>query len=344
MDEMRFRSLCANADSLTVEQLRALRQRLRSLDARREVLARIDARSQALEHCVHCGGSALVRWGSTRTGLQRLRCKGCGRTFSAATGTVVARIRLPEKLQQALADMLGPAPSSCRRLAARLDVDKMTIWHWRMAILAALEGIGADRLGGIVEADETFVRESRKGSREWVRHARDPERFPAPPRPRNPLRWISSHTYSGVIFSSTWASALYPPKWQIPILTLTDRGGAQRAERLPDRRAENLVAVLEDRVRHDAVLCSDGDGAYRMFTRSRRMPHYRIDAKHGPKVIHGAFHIQTVNSLHSRFKAFMKPFCGPATKNLPAYIAWFIARLAGQITAQNNAWKRMLAA
>lgn len=333
MDEMRFRSLCANADSLTVEQLRALRQRLRSLDARREVLARIDARSQALEHCVHCGGSALVRWGSTRTGLQRLRCKGCGRTFSAATGTVVARIRLPEKLQQALADMLGPAPSSCRRLAARLDVDKMTIWHWRMAILAALEGIGADRLGGIVEADETFVRESRKGSREWVRHARDPERFPAPPRPR----WRDFSRLGLLRPAGT-------SKWQIPILTLTDRGGAQRAERLPDRRAENLVAVLEDRVRHDAVLCSDGDGAYRMFTRSRRMPHYRIDAKHGPKVIHGAFHIQTVNSLHSRFKAFMKPFCGPATKNLPAYIAWFIARLAGQITAQNNAWKRMLAA
>jgi hypothetical protein len=87
--------------------------------------------------------------------------------------------------------------------------------------------------------------------------------------------------------------------------------------------------VLEARVRPDAVLCSDGDGAYRMFARARGIPHYRIDAKNGPKVIHGAFHIQTVNSLHSRFKAFMKPFCGPATKNLPAYIAWFITRLAG---------------
>jgi transposase-like protein len=333
MDGMRFRSLCANVDRLSVGQIRELRRKLRALDARKEVLARIDARGQALECCVHCGAPALVRWGSTRTGLQRLRCKACLRSFSAATGTAVARVRLPEKLRQALADMLAPVPSSCRRLAARLGVDRMTVWRWRMRLLAAFDGVGARRLGGIVEADETYVRESRKGSREWVRHERDPQRFPAPPRPRwRDFRRLGLLRPAGL------------SRWQIPILTLADRAGARRAERLPDRRAESLVAVLEARVGRDAVLCSDGDGAYRLFARAHGLPHYRIDATHGPRVIQAAFHIQTVNSLHSRFKAFIRPFCAPATKNLSAYIAWFIARLADQQTAQNDAWQRMLAA
>ena len=337
MDGMRFRSLYANVDRLSVVQLRELQRKLRALDARREVLVRIDARGQALERCVHCGGSALVRWGSTRTGLQRLRCKGCGRTFSAATGTVVARIGLPEKLQQALADMLAPVPSSCRRLAARLGVDKMTVWRWRMGILAAFDGAGAKceaaRLGGIVGADETYLRESRKGSREWVRHARDPQRSPEPPRPRwRDFRWL------GLLLSAGLS------RWQIPILTLADRAGSRHAERLPDRRAESLVAVLEARISRDAVLCSDGDGASGLFTQTHGLPHYRLDATHGPRVIQAAFHIQTVNSLHSRLKAFIRPFCGPAKKNLPVYIAWFIARLADQATAKNNAWQRMLAA
>lgn len=336
MDGMRFRSLCANVNRLSVEQLRELRRKMRELDARREVLARIDARGQALERCIHCGGSALMRWGSTRTGLQRLRCKGCGRTFSVATGTVVARIRLPEKLQQVLADMLGPAPSSCRGLAARLGIDKMTVWRWRMGILKALDGsgeVGAARLGGIVEADETYTRESRKGSREWVKHARDPRRWPQPARPRwRDFRRLGLLRPAGL------------SKWQIPILTLADRAGARRAERLPDRRAESLVAVLEARVGRDAVLCSDGDGAYGLFARTQGLPHYRIDAKRGPKVIQAAFHIQTVNALHSRLKVFMRPFCGPATKYLPAYIAWFIARLADQQTAQDDAWQKILAA
>ena len=333
MDGMRFRSLCANVERLSVGQLRELRRKLRALDARREVLARIDARGQALECCIHCGASALVRWGSTHTGLQRLRCKACGRTFSAASGTVVARVRRPEKLQQVLADMFAPTPSSCRGLAVRLGVDKMTVWRWRVSILKALDGIGAHRLGGIVEADETYMRESRKGSREWVNHARDPQHFPAPPRPRwRDFRRLGLLRPAGL------------SKWQIPILTLADRAGAHRAERLPDRRAESLVAVLEARISRDAVLCSDGDGAYGLFARAHGLLHYRLDATRGPKLIQAAFHIQTVNNLHSRFKAFMRPFCGPATKYLHIYIAWFIARLAGERTAQNEAWERMLAA
>jgi len=184
MDGRRVRSLCANVDELTVARLLALRRRLRAIDARREVLARIGTRGQAFERRVHCGGSALVRWGATRTGLQRLRCKGCGRTFSTATGTVVARIRLPEGPQLALADMPGPRRGSCRRLAIRLGVDKMTIWRRRMAMLEAPDGVGAERAGGIVEADEAFQRESRRGSRDWARNEREPERFPAAPRPR----------------------------------------------------------------------------------------------------------------------------------------------------------------
>ena len=63
------------------------------------------------------------------------------------------------------------------------------------------------------------------------------------------------------------------------------------------------------------------------------LPHYQIDATHGPRVIQAAFHIQTVNSLHSRFKAFIRPFCGPATKNLSAYIAWFIGKHPARVAA-----------
>lgn len=52
-----------------------------------------------------------------------------------------------------------------------------------------------------------------------------------------------------------------------------------------------------------------------------------------------------VDNLHSRFESFMKPFCGPATKNLPGYAAWFITKLTGDETAAHGAaWQRLLAA
>jgi len=92
------------------------------------------------------------------------------------------------------------------------------------------------------------------------------------------------------------------------------------------------------------VLCSDGDGAYDLFARARATPHYRLP-KDGPRVIDTAFHIQTVNNLHSRFESFMAPFCGPAIKHLPRYAAWFLARLIGDAPpAQAEAWQRLLAA
>jgi hypothetical protein len=140
-----------------------------------------------------------------------------------------------------------------------------------MRILAALTGLGASTLGGIVEADEKFFRESRKGSREWVNHERDPACFPRPDRPR----WRDYHRLG-----------LKRPagisKYQIPVLTVTDRASARRADVLPDPRAESLVARLDAHVGRDAVLCSDGDGAYDVFARARAMPHYRLP-KHGPQ-------------------------------------------------------------
>ena len=47
--------------------------------------------------CPRCGALASQRWGTTRTGFQRRRCVGCGATFTARTGTV-------------LAGLVGPAP------------------------------------------------------------------------------------------------------------------------------------------------------------------------------------------------------------------------------------------
>ena len=47
------------------------------------------------------------------------------------------------------------------------------------------------------------------------------------------------------------------------------------------------------------------------------------------RVAAGCYHIQNVNSLHARYDNFIKPFCGPATKNLNGYIRWLELRLAG---------------
>jgi len=242
--------------------------------------------------------------------------------------------RDPFTPHQVLLDMFSDHPRSCRRLGQALGFDKMTIWRWRQKIIRALGGSGASQLGGVVEADEKFFRESRKGSREWVRHQRDPINHPKPDR----MRWVDykltgTHMPAGI------------SKYQIPVLTIADRSGSRRADVLPDHTATPLMAILARCLRDDAVLCSDRDPAYDFFARQAGLPHYRIDAKKGPFVIDKAFHVQTINSLHDRFERFMEPFRGPATKNLPGYASWFIARsVRTEPERINDAWDRLMAA
>jgi len=119
--------------------------------------------------------AARRRSGVDRRGLGRLRCRACKRTCSASAGSALAGLRRPEAFREVVRDMIcADRPASCRRLAERHRLDKTTVWRWRMHSLAVLEqATGA--LGGVVEADQTTRRESRKGSREWVRYAREPQ-------------------------------------------------------------------------------------------------------------------------------------------------------------------------
>jgi len=141
---------------------------------------RIDETPARPQRCPHCRDPRVQRWGATGRGLARLRCAGCRRTFTSVTGALAAGLRRRAAFERAVADMLGPEPSSCRRLAARLGVHHMTVWRWRIRVLARFVRTLPLASGGGVGV----VRESRKASREWVKHARWPAVFPPPPRPR----------------------------------------------------------------------------------------------------------------------------------------------------------------
>jgi transposase-like protein len=334
MDVKSFRRLCAALVDLTGPQLKELRVALRSLNARMQAIGAIERRREGTVACPHCSHGSSMRWGSTRIGVQRMRCASCRRTFSSTTGTVVAGIHSAARFHQVVIDMFSDHPHSCRRLGRAVGLDKMTVWRWRQKIIHALGACGASNLGGVVEADEKFFRESRKGSREWVRHQRDPINHPKP----NRMRWVDYKRTRTKLPAGI-------SKFQIPVLTMADRAGARRADVLPDHSASPLMAVLARRLRSDAVLCSDRDPAYDFFARQNGVPHYRIDAKKGPFVIDKAFHVQTINSLHDRFERFMEPFRGPATKNLTGYASWFIARsVRDEAERVEDAWDRLMAA
>lgn len=123
-------------------------------------------------------------------------------------------------------------------------------------------------------------------------------------------------------------------KWQLPILTVADCGGAHLFRRLPERKGVTLERAMRPLVPSDAVLCSDGANGYKILAAASGIEHFVVGSKAGTRVALGCYHIQNVNSLHARYKRFIKPFCGPASKNLNGYIRWLEVRLAGMRPAE----------
>lgn len=281
-------------------------------DARQRVETQIEIDS-AGEHrpCPHCGHDGKARWGRTRTGCQRWRCQGCTRTWCGTTASVVRGIHRPDLLLEATRDMFGDKPLSCRKLANKLGISRHTAWRWRMRVLSALRAGPAELLQGIVEADETFQRESRKGSREWVRHHRAPTIHPAPLR----RRW---HDYGRSGPPQAVAKA-----FQQAILGIADRDGRIDMSRLPDATRPSIAAALLPRICPDVFLLSDGAPQYQAIARQAGLGYWMLVAGRRSSRTPSTYHLNTVNGLHGRWKVFLRPFCGPATKNLELYARWF---------------------
>ncbi|CUH67607.1 Transposase [Thalassovita autumnalis] len=328
MKQTTFENILKRLHGLTPDQTAILMQSVQDMTAQSAAHTAIDTAARE-GVCPHCGSSHRQKWGRTRTGAQRYRCNQCNRTFNGRTGSSIAHLQRIDQFYRVLEDMFGDvAPSSIRHLARQLGVNKDTVWRWRQIILRSLSQ-SITPLSGIVEVDETFVRESRKGSREWVRHEADPINHPKPPR----LRWYE-YKLLGVLKERGLN------KWQLPVMTAIDRAGNRYAERLPDRKDPTIIQSLSPLICPDAALCSDGYPAYAKLAKTIGMSHVVLGTTPGTRKVNQTFHIQNVNALHSHLKAFLRPFKGPSTKYLDGYVNWHFVR---KTVSADAALKELLA-
>lgn len=120
--------------------------------------------AESVKACPHCGHTALKKAGS-KGGRRRFRCGNCRRSFNAFTGTPFARLRKFEKRVDYAGAMLQSMTLSIRKAASRLRINPKTAFRWRHRLLDGVRNLQPGILRGLVEADETYFRQSFKGSR-----------------------------------------------------------------------------------------------------------------------------------------------------------------------------------
>ena len=175
-----FRRFLDPLSKLNSAQIEDAQTKILDLRRKSEAISEIEARTNREHKYPFCGDPQRQKWGRTRTKVKRYRCWGCHKTYSGRTGSAIGRIHRPDLFMEAVKDMLdSPAPQSVRKLAKQLDLNKYTVWLWQMLVFTIIgkSSVPAS-FSGIIEADQTYQRESRKGSREWVRHFADPKKYP----------------------------------------------------------------------------------------------------------------------------------------------------------------------
>ena len=259
--------------------------------------------------CPHCASHSLQRWGHV-SGLPRYRCKDCRRSFNALTGTPLARLRKKERwAAQAQALMTG---ESVVEAAKRCDVAVSTAFRWRHRFLSAPALDKPAQLSGIVEADETYIRESFKGKRSDL---------PRPARKRG--RRIKKRGLAAE---------------QIGVLVARDRSGKTTDAVLAAHDRTSITAALAGVVTPANQLCCDGGKPIVGFARRAKIPCCILPKPGSPMPGAPTLHINNVNAYHGRLKEWLRPFHGVATVNLPNYLGWRRTIEALGNTAKPQQW------
>lgn len=245
--------------------------------------------------CPKCGCVENITKFGFKNGHQRFRCKNCGRVFNEVTNSFLMGTKKSIEIWKKFLDCMVNH-FSVRKCAIICDINKTTAFIWRHKILDLLS-IKMEKkvkLNGVIEIDETFFNISYKGMRNL-------------PRP--------------VHKRGTKASKRGISNEQVCVTCAIDRNKNSygKISNLGRVKINHLNKLFENRIGHYSIICSDSNSAYRKFSEELNCKHIEIRSD---KYKNGIYHMNHINSYHSRLKSFLRKFNGVATKYLNNYIVW----------------------
>ena len=241
--------------------------------------------------CIYCQSKRLRKHGFS-SGRQRFFCNGCSKTFVCTRGTAYFYQHKPELWQQYLSHMLQL--DSIRRCAKQLGIGVNTAFFWRQRYLSATENTFESSLEGIIEADETYIRESQKGSRHLNR----------------PARKRGSKASTPGLNHKDW----------IAVLTAKDRQHHEYDHVLKRVDGAEINRYLGAKIEDESILCTDAQPAYYKMCAEHHLFHVVLKDR---RVKNGLYHIQNIHRYHSQIKGYLSTMHGVASQYLPKYLGWF---------------------
>ena len=198
MDEKIFNEFISNIKNITKEQFYTLvkacaRNGNKQINLLSSITEQKLAEIGANDTCPYCDSSIKVHFGTTPSGIQKFKCGDCGKTFTRFSFTLLEKSQFSwdiwvEVLRMVLND------DSIEKIQTVLEQDFdckginiKTVFAMRMKLIYAMASVPPPKLSGVIQMDESFVRESQKGTRELVSYIKGEERKAR--YGRHPSKW-----------------------------------------------------------------------------------------------------------------------------------------------------------
>jgi len=255
--------------------------------------------------CPHCGSISIKKWGyaDKQKEKQRYMCNDCETTFTDTTASPLDHTKSSlRKWGDFIKCMIRGL--SLRKTAEYVGIHYTTAFHWRHKILDSLDVLLNDtNLKGTVQVDETFVLESCKGNHKHNQNFQFPNGRKARKRGGKAKKRGLSKDQVCIACGIDQRNHL--------VMTVSNYGHIS---------SDTIEKVYDKKINEVSILCSDGLKEYKIFAQNHNFEHYVIPSG---KYKNGIYHINNVNSLHSRFKSWLEHFKGVSTKHLQNYVTWF---------------------
>lgn len=242
--------------------------------------------------CPRCGDVDVYQMRDRKTGERnkdyRWRCRGCGKPYTARTGTVFEETRLPltvwcHAFWRACSSKKGVSALQIARECEITHKSALFLMHRvRLAMDGGMQGGG--KLGGTVEVDETYV-----GG-----------------KPRYHRRGMRGR----------------PKGWSKPmVFAMVERGGRVRARHITEVNAANLGSEIRKNVSEDARVITDESPYYTRVSDSHE--HETVNHRSGEYVRKGTD--VTTNTIEGFFSLLKRGVYGTFHSVSPHHLHRYVS-------------------
>ena len=212
--------------------------------------------------CPKCGSNVIVKNGKRANGVREYKCTSCGGKFTLFTGTILEKTRWHwdiwiKVLEMTLNDYsIEKTVNVLERDYGCEGIDPKTVWLWRLKLIHAMASVPMPKLSGVIQVDETFIRESQKGSRHLNSYLKKEERKPRYGRMPSKLGNMG-------------------PEFATVTTAIDNRGYCVcKVSGLGKLTTEQFYDSFEPHFESVSFLCSDGNNTYEEYCEMLNIPHY----------------------------------------------------------------------